>query len=183
MEIFVRHVSNAGVGDPHLNAPKKARAPRAAKALPATRAGRRPVADPDEVAGTLATASNWHAIEVTPTTWMLLLPEGPSQTVFEKAFASRTTLNLTKQQQDKLYDILQEAVEAGPNPKHPNACREALTPRQLQIAKMISVGASNKVIARALNLTVGTVKVHLHRMYKVLGISSRVELAILVASE
>jgi DNA-binding NarL/FixJ family response regulator len=114
---------------------------------------------------------------------MLLLPDGPSQTIFEKAFASKSTLKLTKQQQDRLYDILQEALQAGPVPEPANAYSEILTPRQLQIARMISVGASNKVIARALGLTVGTVKVHLHRIYRLLGISSRVELAILVASE
>lgn len=186
MGISVRYVRNISGTEPHLNAQKKERAQisRSAKVRPASRSGRRALAvDPNELAGAHAKPNNWHAIEVTPTTWMLLLPEGPSQTIFEKAFASKSTLNLTKQQQDRLYDILQEALEAGPSPKQSNASSEALTPRQLQIARMISVGASNKVVARALGLTVGTVKVHLHRIFKVLGISSRVELAILIASE
>jgi DNA-binding CsgD family transcriptional regulator len=181
----VREPRNTVATDPYLNGQKKRRAPTArplgrTSATPSGRSHR--VVEPRDLADVLENTSNWHAVEVTPTTWMFLLPEGPSQTIFAKALASRTSLKLTQEQQDRLYDFLKQVIESAPEPKQAsrNPCREALTPRQLQIARMISVGASNKVVARALGLTVGTVKVHLHRMYQVLGISSRVELAILL---
>ena len=44
---------------------------------------------------------------------------------------------------------------------------------------MAKEGASNKIIARSLGLTVGTVKVHMHRIFRVLQIQNRVQLAML----
>jgi two-component system nitrate/nitrite response regulator NarL len=54
-----------------------------------------------------------------------------------------------------------------------------LTERERQITRVVSEGVSNKVIARRLGLAEGTVKVHLHRIYRKLGISNRTELAVL----
>ncbi len=50
-----------------------------------------------------------------------------------------------------------------------------LTSRQEDVMALMSEGRSNKEIASELNLTAGTVKMHLSRIYKVLGAKSRTE--------
>jgi two-component system, NarL family, nitrate/nitrite response regulator NarL len=57
-----------------------------------------------------------------------------------------------------------------------------LTRRQLQIIQLLKTGASNKEIARVLNISEGTVKVHLHSIYEKLGVTSRSKLVVLLLS-
>lgn len=52
-----------------------------------------------------------------------------------------------------------------------------LTDRERQIAQLVVEAKSNKEIAKRLKLTDGTVKVHLHNIYRKLGVSSRMALA------
>jgi len=52
-----------------------------------------------------------------------------------------------------------------------------LTPRELEIVRLISRGLRNRAIGEALHITEGTVKIHLHNIYEKLGIGSRLELA------
>jgi DNA-binding NarL/FixJ family response regulator len=54
-----------------------------------------------------------------------------------------------------------------------------LTRREHQIIHVLSEGVTNKEIGRRLGLTEGTVKVHLHRIYRKLGIANRTVLAVL----
>jgi DNA-binding NarL/FixJ family response regulator len=51
-----------------------------------------------------------------------------------------------------------------------------LAPKQLEVARLASRGLRNERIASDLAITVGTVKLHLHEVYKKLGINTRVEL-------
>ena len=53
-----------------------------------------------------------------------------------------------------------------------------LTRRQHEIVSLVSTGLSNKEIARRLNVTEGTVKLHLHAIYAKLGIPNRTKLAL-----
>lgn len=53
----------------------------------------------------------------------------------------------------------------------------ALTPRQRQIALLVCDGLSNKQMGQQLNLTEGTVKVHLHKIYRKLGVPNRTALS------
>jgi len=57
----------------------------------------------------------------------------------------------------------------------------ALTKRERQIMHLVCDGQSNKEIGRQLNLSEGTVKVHLHHIYQKLAIRNRTALAILAA--
>lgn len=50
-----------------------------------------------------------------------------------------------------------------------------LTGRQIDVIELISEGRSNKEAAEDLGLTAGTVKIHLSRIYKILGAKSRTE--------
>lgn len=54
-----------------------------------------------------------------------------------------------------------------------------LTERERQIMHLVSTGQSNKEIGRQLNLTEGTVKVHLHHMFQKLAVHNRTALAAL----
>jgi two-component system nitrate/nitrite response regulator NarL len=53
-----------------------------------------------------------------------------------------------------------------------------LTERELAVLKCIASGQANKVIARNLSITEGTVKVHVKHLLKKLGFRSRVEAAV-----
>ena len=45
-----------------------------------------------------------------------------------------------------------------------------LTPREIEIVRMVGQGLRNKAIAERLSISEGTVKVHLHNIYEKLGI-------------
>jgi two-component system nitrate/nitrite response regulator NarL len=53
-----------------------------------------------------------------------------------------------------------------------------LTNREQQVAALVCDGLSNKMIARKLGVTEGTVKIHVHMIYRKLGILSRAQLII-----
>jgi DNA-binding NarL/FixJ family response regulator len=73
-----------------------------------------------------------------------------------------------------------EAAHAARSPA-PAAPRNApttlpgLTPRQMEVLRCVIRGKSNKVIARELELSEGTVKAHLSAVFQVLGVHSRTE--------
>jgi len=56
-----------------------------------------------------------------------------------------------------------------------------LTQREGEIMRLVSAGLSNKEIGRELNLSDGTIKIHLHHIYQKLAIHNRTALAFLAA--
>jgi len=54
--------------------------------------------------------------------------------------------------------------------------RTVLTPRELELVRMVCDGLSNEAAAERLAISRGTVKVHLHHIYRKLKIRGRVEL-------
>jgi two-component system, NarL family, nitrate/nitrite response regulator NarL len=54
-----------------------------------------------------------------------------------------------------------------------NEWSKILSPREVQIALLISRGLSNKDIARELGLSLGTIKIHVHNIFRKLGEKSR----------
>ena len=57
-----------------------------------------------------------------------------------------------------------------------------LTPREEEIARFVASGLSNKEIARMASISVGNVKIHLHRSCQKLGIANRAALAVMASS-
>ena len=57
---------------------------------------------------------------------------------------------------------------------------DQLTPRERDILKLIAQGLSNKMIARKLDITESTVKVHVKHLLKKMKLKSRVEVAVWV---
>ena len=62
--------------------------------------------------------------------------------------------------------------------RRPAAPFAELTPRELEILECIADGSSNKMIARTLEITDGTVKLHVKAILRKLGMRSRVEAAV-----
>jgi DNA-binding NarL/FixJ family response regulator len=60
---------------------------------------------------------------------------------------------------------------------------EGLTPRQLDIVRLVGRGLGNKAIAHNLGVSVTTVRTHLGKVYDKLGSATRVELALLAAQD
>ena len=57
---------------------------------------------------------------------------------------------------------------------------EQLTPRERELVSLVAAGASNKDIATRLTISIKTVKTHLTSVFKKLGLSTRLELAVAV---
>ena len=51
-----------------------------------------------------------------------------------------------------------------------------LTPREIEVVRMVAKGLANKEIASQLNIADGTVKIHLHNIYEKIKINRRAEL-------
>lgn len=52
-----------------------------------------------------------------------------------------------------------------------------LTPREIEVARMIAKGLPNKAVADRLRISEGTAKLHLHHVYAKLGLDGRMALA------
>jgi len=71
-----------------------------------------------------------------------------------------------------------------PAPATPEASADpiaVLSPREQEILRFIAQGASNKVIARALDIAETTVKIHVQHILRKLNLSSRVQAAVVLA--
>jgi LuxR family maltose regulon positive regulatory protein len=71
----------------------------------------------------------------------------------------------------------EQAARASPLPLRPSAplLVEPLTPRELEVLQLIAAGQSNREIARALVVSVGTVKKHLNNIFGKLTVASRTQ--------
>jgi DNA-binding NarL/FixJ family response regulator len=67
-----------------------------------------------------------------------------------------------------LQHTIEQAENAPPDP--------SLTPRELDLVRLVARGLRNKEIAERLFITEGTVKVHLHNIYDKLGLDGRLAL-------
>jgi DNA-binding NarL/FixJ family response regulator len=58
------------------------------------------------------------------------------------------------------------------------ATLRVLTKREQEIVALVCVGLANKIIARRLGISEGTVKSHLNQIYRKLGVQNRTTLII-----
>jgi two-component system, NarL family, nitrate/nitrite response regulator NarL len=75
-------------------------------------------------------------------------------------------------------DLLERAMAASQNARSTSAMG-TLTERERRVVDEIARGLRNNEIAQRLDVTEGTVKVYLHKIYTKLGVKSRTELALL----
>jgi two-component system nitrate/nitrite response regulator NarL len=77
---------------------------------------------------------------------------------------------------EPLMSMLVGAMRGGTPAPPPN--EECLTTRERQILRLIAAGKSNKHIARELDISDGTVKVHVKNLLRKLNLQSRLEAAV-----
>lgn len=79
----------------------------------------------------------------------------------------------------ELTGALARAVQGGAEPAPEQGDFAELTPREREILCLLAEGQSNKVIARNLGISDGTVKLHVKAILRKLSVHSRVEAAVL----
>lgn len=77
-------------------------------------------------------------------------------------------------------EVMQRAMDLAMSPDAARDPIEALSGRERAVASLVQRGLRNKDIADELGITEGTVKVHLHKVFEKLGVSSRTELILLM---
>jgi two-component system nitrate/nitrite response regulator NarL len=88
----------------------------------------------------------------------------------KEAAAGQVTLS------ERLTRLLAHSLREDNRPKDPD--QAGLTEQEGRILEQISLGKSNKLIARELNIAEGTVKVHVKHLLRKLNLRSRVEAAV-----
>lgn len=105
-----------------------------------------------------------------------IYPRGASFTAEEKQLAIEELLKRHTHVPAKINALFKKKKKLV---KPADSNRIRLTPRQEQIAGLISSrGASNKVIARILNISESTVKLHMSAILKKYGVKNRTQLAV-----
>lgn len=105
----------------------------------------------------------------------LLKDMGPEDVIAAIERAARGELTVAPAMTAKLAQMLQSGTKEGER-KDPLA---ALTERERQILDHLARGESNKAIARTLDISHDTVKLHVRHILSKLNLSSRVEAAVL----
>lgn len=82
-----------------------------------------------------------------------------------------------------LTQILARVVQGDTPPEPEPSPIDDLTPRESEILGLLAEGQSNKVIARNLGISDGTVKLHVKAILRKLGIHSRVEAAVIAVEQ
>ncbi len=82
-----------------------------------------------------------------------------------------------------LTDALARMVQGDTNVVDEEGPFSDLTPREMEILCLLAEGQSNKLIARNLGISDGTVKLHVKAILRKLGIHSRVEAAVIAVEQ
>ncbi len=83
---------------------------------------------------------------------------------------------------NELTMVLARAVR-GDDPAKSGSTMDLLTPREQEILCLLAEGQSNKVIARNLGISDGTVKLHVKAILRKLNVHSRVEAAVIAVEQ
>jgi two-component system nitrate/nitrite response regulator NarL len=83
----------------------------------------------------------------------------------------------------ELTGVLARAVQGGAAEEEKETAYADLTPREREILCLLAEGQSNKVIARNLGISDGTVKLHVKAILRKLQVHSRVEAAVLAVEQ
>ena len=108
----------------------------------------------------------------------LLKDMDAEQLVEQIRLAARGKLALSAE----LTMVLADAIRSRPEAEAPEP-RAHLTRREQDVLRQIAKGQSNKMIARELDISEGTVKVHVKRVLNKLGMRSRTEAAVWVVEQ
>lgn len=86
---------------------------------------------------------------------------------------------------EELLAVLREAIEEGPREgaAASTALSRRLSPQELEVARLVAAGASNKRAAAELHVSPKTIEFHLSAIYRKLGVTSRTQLTRLVIED
>ena len=101
----------------------------------------------------------------------IILKEMPSHLLIkcvEKVHAGGQWLEL-----NAVFRALDKAIKREDGTREVTA---VLTPRELEVVRLVVKGTKNKEIAEKLFISEGTIKIHLHNIYEKLNVKGRVEL-------
>jgi DNA-binding CsgD family transcriptional regulator len=90
--------------------------------------------------------------------------------------AERGRLDIAEETGDGVAFVLQHANVRCVLVVQSSADRPNLSPRESQIAALIASGATNRLIASVLDISLWTVSTHIRRIFAKLGVNSRAEL-------
>ena len=102
--------------------------------------------------------------------WLLVDKASPMAAVFEQITAAETPALL--EQHHTAGDHSARAETAHP---HPASAAEALSPREMDVLRLLANGRSNQEIAQMLVVALNTVKMHIKHIYRKLGVKNRVQ--------
>lgn len=105
--------------------------------------------------------------------WGLVLKEAAAVSLVDTV--RRVTRGERTLDQTMIVRALDRMLERQSGMRH---AAEVLSRREAEIVKMVAAGLRNKEIANKLFIGEGTVKTHLHAIYKKLGVHGRVELTL-----
>jgi DNA-binding NarL/FixJ family response regulator len=109
-----------------------------------------------------------------------LLIDAISVTSHGGIYLPSTVLDKSQSRQDNATST--DSTESGSGPSL-HQVYPGLTPRQADVLVCAVKGQSNKLIARSLGISDGTVKQHLNAIYRALGVSTRTEAIYLLARQ
>jgi len=113
----------------------------------------------------------------------LLKDMDPEDLVPTLEAAKRGENVVAKEMVGSLARLVQNKPSEAPAIHAPATPLSELTPREQEILIHLAEGQSNKLIARALNITDGTVKLHVKSILRKLGVHSRVEAAVIAVEK
>lgn len=105
--------------------------------------------------------------------WGLVLKESAAVSLVDSV--RKVTRGERALDQSLIVRALDRALERQNAARH---AAEVLSKREAEIVRMVAAGMRNKEIANKLFIGEGTVKTHLHAIYKKLGVHGRVELTL-----
>ena len=117
-----------------------------------------------------------------PTAKIVALTAQPEAAWLGDAIHAGAHASISKTVQPNLIGVLVREIWAGnvhhsfaAAPANVDADHTKLTPRELEILRLVAAGASNGHIARQLFVTEQTIKFHLSNVYRKLGVANRTE--------
>ena len=111
-----------------------------------------------------------------------LYPDGDEFSIEEKELSIHALINNEHHVPVRIHKMLNEKKNTKKTKLDKNEIK--LTPRQQQILDLIvNKGASNKLIARILNISESTVKLHMTQILKKHGLTNRTQLALFTKSK
>src|SRR5262249_33421920 len=115
------------------------------------------------------------------------IADGTCSTISKDA-SPETLLQSLRLVTESLTLLAEPSPELAPSGKEASSANiesvlAVLTDREREIMRLVAEGLSNKEIGRQLNISGGTIKVHLHHIYRKLEIDNRTVLAALALSQ